>query len=79
MDLLWRDRGPPAAANNLHQAVYVARRALGGLRRHEATDRPVGVDEVRLRDALDVRALYDPSRRPRHSPMKSRARNLAGK
>ncbi len=29
MDVLWRDRGPPAAANNLHQAVYVARRALG--------------------------------------------------
>ena len=28
MDALWRDRPPPAAANNLHQAVYVARRAL---------------------------------------------------
>ena len=28
MDVLWRDRGPPAAANNLHQAVYIARRAL---------------------------------------------------
>ncbi len=28
MDVLWRDRGPAAAANNLHQAVYVARRAL---------------------------------------------------
>jgi len=28
MDMLWRDRGPAAAANNLHQAVYVARRAL---------------------------------------------------
>jgi predicted ATPase len=28
MDLLWRDRPPAAAANNLHQAVYVARRAL---------------------------------------------------
>src|SRR5690242_11847761 len=28
MDLLWRDREPAAAANNLHQAVYVARRAL---------------------------------------------------
>ena len=27
--MLWRDRGPAAAANNLHQAVYVARRALG--------------------------------------------------
>jgi hypothetical protein len=30
MDLLWRDRAPAAAANNLHQAVYVARRALNG-------------------------------------------------
>ena len=28
MDVLWRDRDPAAAANNLHQAVYVARRAL---------------------------------------------------
>ena len=28
MDVLWRDRGPDAAANNLNQAVYVARRAL---------------------------------------------------
>ncbi|HTP21851.1 MAG TPA: tetratricopeptide repeat protein [Solirubrobacteraceae bacterium] len=29
MDVLWRDRAPAAAANNLHQAIYVARRALG--------------------------------------------------
>ena len=29
MDVLWRDREPVAAANNLHQAVYVVRRALG--------------------------------------------------
>jgi len=29
MDVLWRDRDPAAAANNLHQAVHVARRALG--------------------------------------------------
>ena len=28
MDVLWRDLAPAAAANNLHQAVYVARRAL---------------------------------------------------
>ena len=28
MDVLWRDRGAAAAANNLHQAVHVARRAL---------------------------------------------------
>jgi predicted ATPase len=29
MDLLWRDRDPATAANNLHQVVHVARRALG--------------------------------------------------
>ncbi len=28
MDVLWRNLAPDAAANNLHQAVYVARRAL---------------------------------------------------
>ena len=28
MDVFWRDRDPAAAANNLHQAVHVARRAL---------------------------------------------------
>jgi DNA-binding SARP family transcriptional activator len=30
MELLWPDRAPDAAANNLHQALYVARRALEG-------------------------------------------------
>src|SRR3954453_279029 len=29
MDVLWRELVPSAAANNLHQAVHVARRALG--------------------------------------------------
>jgi len=29
MDVLWRDKDPDAAANNLHQAVHAARRALG--------------------------------------------------
>ena len=29
MDILWPDRGPDAAANNLNQTVHVARRALG--------------------------------------------------
>src|SRR3954447_15883493 len=28
MELLWPDRAPEAAANNFHQALYVARRAL---------------------------------------------------
>jgi predicted ATPase/DNA-binding SARP family transcriptional activator len=30
MAALWPDRDGPAAANNLHQALYVARRAVGG-------------------------------------------------
>src|SRR3954451_21676979 len=29
LDVLWRDLAPAAAANNLHQAVHAARRALG--------------------------------------------------
>src|SRR5262249_56659971 len=29
MDVLWRDRKPEAAANNLNQAVHIARRVLG--------------------------------------------------
>jgi predicted ATPase/DNA-binding SARP family transcriptional activator len=30
LDLLWPDRSPSAAANNLHQALHAARRALAG-------------------------------------------------
>src|SRR5690242_17233585 len=30
LDLLWPDLPPPAAANNLHQALHAARRALAG-------------------------------------------------
>jgi predicted ATPase/DNA-binding SARP family transcriptional activator len=30
LDLLWPDLAPPAAANNLHQALHAARRALAG-------------------------------------------------
>src|SRR4051812_39148127 len=29
LELLWPDRGPTAAANNLHQVLHVARRELG--------------------------------------------------
>jgi DNA-binding SARP family transcriptional activator len=46
MDVLWRDRGPGAAANNLNQAVYVARRAP------DAT--AIAVREESLRLAADV-------------------------
>jgi two-component SAPR family response regulator len=51
MDVLWPDRGPAAAANNLHQAVYVARRALG------ADAIVVGDELVRLRANVDVDGL----------------------
>jgi predicted ATPase len=48
MDILWGDRDPAAAANNLHQAVYVSRRALGA-------DAIVLRDELlRLRAEIDV-------------------------
>ena len=30
IELLWPDRAPAAAANNLHQVLHVARRQLGG-------------------------------------------------
>jgi predicted ATPase len=39
MDTFWREKGPDAAANNLHQALHVARRALGA-------------DAIELRDEL---------------------------
>jgi predicted ATPase len=39
MDTLWRDLAPAAAANNLNQAVHVARRALGA-------------DTIQLRDEV---------------------------
>ena len=60
MDVLWPDRDPTAAANNLHQAVHVARRALTaaaiGLRDemlHLVAD--VDVDRFQLA-AADARA-----------------------
>ncbi len=51
MDHLWRDRAPAAAANNLHQAVYVARRALDAgtiFVREEALELKADVDVDRL-------------------------------
>ena len=60
MDVLWRDRAPAAAANNLHQAVHVARRALDagrdrGARRGAArSSADVDVDRLELA-AADAR------------------------
>jgi len=54
MDVLWRDRGPAAAANNLHQAVYAARRALSADAiqvRDETLELIAEVDVDRLKQA----------------------------
>jgi len=46
LELLWPEREPASAANNLHQALHVARRVLGG-------DGPPG-DLLRLRDDVVI-------------------------
>ena len=65
MDVLWRDREPAAAANNLHQAVHVARRALAAdaiLVRDEALFLVADVDVDRLEAAAaDARSAGTPS------------------
>ena len=65
MDVLWRDRGPAAAANNLHQAVYVARRALDGsaiVVREELLHLTADVDVDRLElAAADARRARTPA------------------
>src|SRR5947209_7196785 len=56
MDVLWRDRGPDAAANNLNQAVHVARRALdaGALEVHDGMLRlAADIDVDRLEHAAN--------------------------
>ena len=53
MDVLWRDRDPDSAANNLNQAVHAARRALG-------SDAITLVDGLlRLEADVDVDAFED--------------------
>src|SRR5437016_4394319 len=73
LDLLWPDLPPPAAANNLHQVLHAARRALAGdgnglleLRDHVVVLRTGGlvdVDVARFRElaaaALDGDDLDD--------------------
>ncbi len=69
MDVLWRDREPAAAANNLHQAVFVARRALDA----EAIE--VREEVLQLRADVDVDRLElaaADARRVRHSRRVSR-------
>ena len=65
MDVLWRDRGPAAAANNLHQAVHVARRALGAEAievRDEVLSLTAVIDVDRLElAAADARRVRTPA------------------
>src|SRR5256885_9926714 len=65
MDVLWRDREPAAAANNLHQAVYVARRALDAdaiEMREELLRLTADVDVDRLEHAaVEARRLNSPA------------------
>ena len=65
MDVLWRDLGPAAAANNLHQAVHVARRTLDAdaieLRDEVLTlTADIDVDRFELA-AADARRLETPA------------------
>jgi predicted ATPase len=65
MDVLWRERDPAAAANNLHQAVYVARRALGPdviTVREEMLTLAAEVDVEQLEHAAaEARRLHTPA------------------
>ena len=48
MELLWPERDPVAAANNLHQALYVARRALAAAGADASTVLPLREDMLVL-------------------------------
>jgi predicted ATPase len=65
MDVLWRDRDPSAAANNLNQAVHFARRALGAEAievRQELLVLDADVDVERLEQAAaDARRSATPA------------------
>src|SRR4051794_16824687 len=61
MDVLWRDRDPAAAANNLNQAVHVARRAL------DASAIEVRDGVLRLEADVDVDRLEVAATDARHS------------
>jgi predicted ATPase len=65
MDVLWRDLEPAAAANNLHQAVHVARRVLGRgtiQKQGELLELNADVDVARFeRAAVDARRAGTPA------------------
>ena len=61
MDILWRDLGPAAAANNLNQAVHVARRAL------DADAIEVRDEMLRLAADVDVDLFESAAASARHA------------
>ena len=59
MELLWPDRDPEAAANNLHQALYVARRALAAVGADASTILPLREDMLILAPDGEVEVDVD--------------------
>jgi predicted ATPase/DNA-binding SARP family transcriptional activator len=70
-ELLWPDRTPESAANNFHQALYVARRALEGAGADAARVLPLRDDMLLLypdgRVEVDVDAFEDAAARARET------------
>src|SRR3954454_10667452 len=68
---LWPDRSPEAAANNFHQALYVARRALEGAGADAATVLPLQDDMLALHPGgsveIDIEAFEQAAARARAS------------
>src|SRR4051794_15235647 len=71
IDLLWPDRAPEAAANNFHQALYVARRALEQAGADAATILPLRDDMLALNPGgaveIDIEAFEDKAARAREA------------
>jgi predicted ATPase/DNA-binding SARP family transcriptional activator len=70
-ELLWPDRSPEAAANNFHQALYVARRALGAAGAEASSVLPLRDDMLALdpdgRVEIDVDAFESAAARARET------------
>src|SRR5262249_24557077 len=67
-EVVWRDRAPASGANNLNQAVYAARRALGA----EAIE--VYEETVPLSAEIDVDLLERAAEEARRTPTPAAAR-----
>src|SRR3954453_9416589 len=58
-EFLWPDRAPEAAANNFHQALYVARRALEGAGADASSVLPLRDDMLALYPGVEVEVDVD--------------------